>query len=345
MKKLYRARAPLRLGLAGGGTDVSPFSDIHGGYVINATIDLYAHAVLEPRADGIVSFSAEDMEEKAQFESMSVLPDQEPLRLHRGIYNRIVKDFNSGRPLSFNLTTFADAPAGSGLGTSSTIVVCIIQIMSEWLGLGMGEYDIAKYAYEIEREELGLSGGKQDQYAAAFGGFNFIEFGTQNRVLVNPLRVKDWVKNELEASTILYFTGRSRDSATIINEQVLSAASPSSQSLDAMFSLKKDAVGIKEAILRGDLQKYSEILGRSWEAKKRLATKISNPYLDSIYSGAISAGAISGKISGAGGGGFFMFYVPHERRKSVIRYLSQEDGEIIRFHFTQTGAQAWVSNP
>jgi D-glycero-alpha-D-manno-heptose-7-phosphate kinase len=219
-RKIIRARAPLRLGLAGGGTDVSPFSDEHGGCVLNATIDLYAQAILEPRDDGRVSFSAQDREEEVELTADADMPDAEPLRLHRGIYRRIVRQFNGGKPLSLKLTTFADAPAGSGLGTSSTMVVCILQAYSEWLQLGLGEYDIAHLAFEIERIELGLAGGKQDQYAAAFGGFNFIEFGAADRVLVNPLRVKDWVINELEASTILYYTGQSRESAHIIQEQI-----------------------------------------------------------------------------------------------------------------------------
>ncbi len=340
--KIIRSRAPLRLGLAGGGTDVSPFSDEHGGYVLNATIDLYAQAILEPRSDGQVLFAAEDREEHVQLPASVDLPDAEPLRLHRGIYRRIVRQFNGGEPLSLKLTTFADAPAGSGLGTSSTMVVCMLQAYSEWLQLGLGEYEIAHLAYEIEREDLGLAGGKQDQYAAAFGGFNFIEFGAAGKVLVNPLRVKDWVINELEASTVLYYTGQSRESAHIIQRQIDNTRAGDKSSVDAMLALKHDAVAMKEAILRGDLARYATILGRSWTAKKQMAQGISNAEIDAVYDATMAAGALAGKISGAGGGGFMMFFVPPERRMRVLRELRRFPGEVMNFHYTGVGAQGWA---
>ncbi len=342
MNQTYRARAPLRLGLAGGGTDVSPFSEEQGGFVLNATVDLYAQAILEPLDDGRIIFAAEDRGELVELEAMPILPDVDPLRLHRGIYNRIIRDFNIGKALSFRLTTFADAPAGSGLGTSSTVIVCIIQIFSEWLRLGLGEYEIARLAYEIERVDLGLAGGKQDQYAAAFGGFNFIEFGPGDRVLVNPLRIKDWVLNELEASTVLFYTGQSRESAKIIEQQIANAKVSRSDTISAMLELKQDAQAMKEAILIGDLKAYANILGRSWHAKKRLAVTVTNPTLDEIYERALTAGALAGKISGAGGGGFFMFYVPPRSRMAVIRELSKYQGEVVNFHFTNIGAQSWI---
>lgn len=339
--KTYRARAPLRLGLAGGGTDVSPFSDEHGGYVLNATIDLYAQAILEPRDDGRVVFAAEDRDEVVDVFAADGVPDDEPLRLHKGIYRRVVRQFNGGRPLSLKLSTYADAPAGSGLGTSSTMVVCILQAYSEWLQLGLGEYEIAHLAFEIERLELGLAGGKQDQYAAAFGGFNFIEFGAADKVLVNPLRVKDWVISELEASTVLYYTGQSRESAHIIQRQIDNTKAKRTTSVDAMLALKQDAIAMKEAILRGDLQRYAQVLGRSWTAKKQMAQGITNPEIDAVYDSAIAAGALAGKISGAGGGGFMMFFVPPERRMRVLRELARFPGQVMNFHFTPLGAQGW----
>lgn len=340
-RKIIRAHAPLRLGLAGGGTDVSPFSDEHGGCVLNATIDLYAHAILEPQDNGKVVFSAQDREETIELDSGQELPDGEILRLHRGIHRRIVRQFNAGRPLSLKLTTFADAPAGSGLGTSSTMVVCILQAYSEWLQLGLGEYEIAHLAYEIERIDLAMAGGKQDQYAAAFGGFNFIEFGAEDRVLVNPLRVKDWIINELEASIILYYTGQSRESANIIQQQIDNTKAGNIRSVEAMIALKQDAYAMKEAILRGDLQRYSDILGRSWVAKKKMAQGITNQAIDAVFDRAIAAGALSGKISGAGGGGFMMFFAPPERRMAVIRELKKHAGQIMNFHFVTRGAEAW----
>lgn len=343
--RTIRARAPLRLGLAGGGTDVSPFSDDHGGYVLNATIDLYAQAIIEPRNDGRIILLAEDREESAEFRNDDGMPDDEPLRLHKGIYRRVIRQFNGGRPLSLKLTTYADAPAGSGLGTSSTMVVCMLQAYSEWLQLGLGEYEIAHLAFEIERLELNLAGGKQDQYAAAFGGFNFIEFGAQDKVLVNPLRVKDWLIGELEASTVLYYTGQSRESAHIIQEQINNARSGEANSVEAMMVLKQEALAMKEAILRCDLPHYAQILGRSWTAKKKMAQGITNPQIDAVYDTAMAAGALAGKISGAGGGGFMMFFVPPERRMKVLRALAKCPGQVMNFHFTLEGARSWTLVP
>ncbi|WP_424193360.1 dehydrogenase [Ampullimonas aquatilis] len=343
MNEIIRSRAPLRLGLAGGGTDVSPFSDEHGGYVLNATIDLYAQVIIEPRFDGKVKFIASDRQESVELPASSVLADEEPLRLHRGIYSRIVRQFNGGRPLSLTLTSFADAPAGSGLGTSSTMVVSILQAYAEWLRLGLGEYEIARLAYEIERIDLSLAGGKQDQYAAAFGGFNFIEFNANDHVLVNPLRVKDWVLNELEASTVLYYTGQSRESAQIIQQQIDNTINKETKSIEAMFELKQEALAMKEAILRGDLIRYAEVLGRSWTAKKKMALGITNPQIDAVYESAIRAGALAGKISGAGGGGFMMFFVPPAKRMDLLRTLMDYPGKVMNFHFTQVGAQSWKS--
>lgn len=342
MPKIFRSRAPLRLGLAGGGTDVSPYSDVHGGCVLNATIDLYAQAIIEPRDDGQVCFRATDRQEEILLSAETTMPDADPLRLHRGIHRRMVQQFNDGRPLSCTLTTFADAPAGSGLGTSSTMVVAIIQAYAEWLNLGLGEYELARLAFEIEREDLKMSGGKQDQYAAAFGGFNFIEFGSEGRVLVNPLRIKEWVVNELEASTVLYYTGQSRESAAIIQKQIDNTQRADVRSIEAMHALKHDAVSMKEAILRGDLSGYANILGRSWVAKKQMAQGISNAMIDGVYDAAMGAGALSGKISGAGGGGFMMFFVPPGRRMQLIQRLTQFEGQVMNFHFTPVGAQSWT---
>lgn len=341
MREIIRARAPLRLGLAGGGTDVSPFSDEYGGHVLNATIDLYAQAILEPTNDGKIIFSAVDLNEIVVVDSSSVLTSCNNLKLHQGVYNRVVKQFNHGKPLSFRLTTYADAPAGSGLGTSSTMVVCILQAFAEWLHLGLGEYELAQLAYQIERHDLKLAGGKQDQYAAAFGGFNFIEFGPLDKVLVNPIRIKSSIVNELEASTILFYTGQSRESARIIEHQVATYKDVNSLSVKALFSMKDDAIFMKAALLKGDFDEYASILRNSWNAKKNLSATVSNLELDIIYDCAIKAGAKAGKLSGAGGGGFFMFYVLPEQRMEVIRELKKKSGEVINFHFDLTGTQSW----
>jgi len=215
---IYRSKAPLRIGLAGGGTDVSPYSDLYGGAILNATISLYAQASIEPLADDRIVLQANDRGETESFDMTEQLPINGHLDLLKGVYNAICKDYNSIRS-GFRLTTFVDAPAGSGLGTSSTLVVAIIGAFAEMLRLPLGEYDIAHYAYEIERKYLNLAGGKQDQYAATFGGVNFMEFYEGDKVIVNPLRIKEQYLFELENNLLLYYTATSRESARIIERQ------------------------------------------------------------------------------------------------------------------------------
>jgi D-glycero-alpha-D-manno-heptose-7-phosphate kinase len=246
------------------------------------------------------------------------------------------------KPFSFKMTTYSDAPAGSGLGSSSTMVVAVIKAFAEWLNLPLGEYDIAALACKIEREDLGLAGGKQDQYAATFGGFNFMEFYQDNRVIVNPLRLKRWIRNELEASLVLYYTGVSRESASIIKEQIEHTLRGDKKNLDSLHELKNQSVLMKEALLKGDFKGFSGSLLHSWDAKKNAAASISNKFIDELYQYALDNGAESAKISGAGGGGFMMIYCDPCRRIELIRALKEKQGMVLTPSFTEEGTQAWT---
>lgn len=338
---IIRSKAPLRLGLAGGGSDVSPYCDTFGGAVLNATIDMYASCTLEPLENGQIEFVAADRDE-----TFACAADAEPvfdglLDLHKGIHRRVVEQFRDGEPLAVRITTYSDAPAGSGLGSSSTLVVAILTAYAEYLHLPLGEYDIARLAFEIERHDVGLKGGRQDQYAATFGGVNFLEFFAEERVIVNPLRVKNWILNELEASTVLYYTGVSRESANIISQQIKNYRSNDENALSAMHQIKADASYMKEALLRGDIRRFAEFLARSWEAKRQVAEKISNPMIEDVLERARAAGAYAGKVSGAGGGGFIMFMVDPVHKIRLVRALSEMPGQIMHFHFVKQGVQAW----
>jgi len=337
---IFRSCSPLRLGLAGGGTDVSPYSDIYGGAVLNATISMYAYATIEPRNDGKIILNAIDRKERIELESVENLKLNGKLDLLKGVYNRIVKDFTKG-PLSFELYTYVDAPPGSGLGSSSTLVVAIIGAFAEWLQLPLGEYDIAHLAYEIERKDLGMAGGKQDQYAATFGGFNFMEFYDNDKVIVNPLRIKPEVINELQFNLLLYYTGTSRLSSKINESQVKNVKRKKEKSIEAMHKLKEQAILMKEAILKGKLDEIGEILDLGWQYKKQMAEGITNPVIDEIYETAKKAGATGGKISGAGGGGFMMFYCPKNTRYKVMEALQKFGGEFRKFQFTKHGLETW----
>jgi len=340
---LIRSRAPLRLGLAGGGTDVSPYCDEFGGAILNVTIDYYAYAALEPLSDGMVEFMSADLNEKASYPASPHLANDGTLDLFKAVYNHVVRNFNGGKPLSLRMSTRVDVPAGSGLGSSSTLVVAMLAAYVEWLSLPLGDYELAHTAFVIERLEAGLDGGKQDQYAAAFGGFNFMEFGKNGRVLVNPLRIKDWVSSELEASLLLFFTGKSRSSGDIIQEQSRNVRDRNEFALDAMHAIKEEAFRMKECLLRGDFPSLYNVLRSSWESKKRMASHIVKENIEGIYARALEAGAKCAKISGAGGGGFMMFLADpiYIDKVAAAVKAGQEDGLIYRCHFTGSGVKAW----
>lgn len=338
---IIRARASLRLGLAGGGTDVAPYCDIHGGYVLNATIDRYAYAVIKTVDEAVVRFIATDQQTEEVKSVSEPLLLNGKLDLHKAVYNHMILHFNAGKSISLELTTFCDAPVGSGLGSSSTLVVVMIRAFTELLNLPLGDYEIARLAFKIEREDCGLKGGRQDQYSATFGGFNFMEFYADERAVINSLRIKNWVICELEASLLLFYTGVSRESAKIIADQSNNVVSGLVGSVEAMHGIKNEALAMKECLLRGDFDGIVASMLRGWESKKRSAKSVSNLHIDEIYDAAINAGALAGKVSGAGGGGFMMFFVPPEKRMDVVRTLGRFSGQTSNCHFTKRGTEAW----
>lgn len=341
---IYRSKAPLRLGLAGGGTDVSPYSDIYNGAVLNATIDQYAYCTIEETFSDTIVLIASDLDLKKKYPSALSLPLDGHLDLHKGVYNRIIKDFGITKPLSFKITTYCDAPPGSGLGSSSTMVVAILKAFTEWLNLPLGDYDMAYLAYQIERIDLGLRGGKQDQYAATFGGFNFIEFYKDDRIIVNPLRIKRWIIDELEVSMVLFYTGESRSSDKIIKEQQKNTRDGNKLPIEATHQIKKNSYIMKDFLLKGDIVHFAKALGKEWENKKKMASSITNEKIEKIYDAAMKAGAYGGKVSGAGGGGFMFFTINPTKRVNLINALNQFNGRVINFHFSDNGCQGWKIN-
>lgn len=338
---IVRARAPLRLGLAGGGTDVSPYCDIYGGYVLNATIDRYAYAVIRVLDEPYIRFVASDRQTELSMSITEPLTMNGQLDLHKAVYNEIIQRYNGGKPIPLELNTFCDAPAGSGLGASSTLVVVMIRAFAELLNLPLDDYTIARLAFKIERVDCGLQGGRQDQYSATFGGFNFMEFYADERAVINPLRIKNWIICELEASLVLYYTGVSRESAMIIADQSSNVKVGDTDAVKAMHGMKHEALMMKECLLKGDFDGIVESMRQGWENKKRSARTVSTPHIEEIYNAAISAGALAGKVSGAGGGGFMMFFVPPDKRMDVIRRLNDYGGQVSNCHFTKYGTQAW----
>jgi D-glycero-alpha-D-manno-heptose-7-phosphate kinase len=338
---IFRSKAPLRIGLAGGGTDVSPYSDMYGGAILNATISLYAYATIETLEEPKIIIEAIDRGEQEIYDWNTALPVNGKLDLLKGVYNRIQRDYGI-KQQGIRLSTFVDAPAGSGLGTSSTLVVAIIGAFAEMLRLPLGEYDVAHYAYDIERVDLNFAGGKQDQYAATFGGVNFMEFFAGDRVIVNPLRIKPQYLFELENNLLLYYTSTSRESAEIIKKQSKNVSDKKEKPIEAMHHLKEQAIRMKEALLKGRLNEIGQILDFCFQQKRQMAEGISNDLMDKLYETARKAGATGGKISGAGGGGFMIFYCPGNTKYQVIKSFEAFNGVHRNYQFTENGLKSWT---
>jgi D-glycero-alpha-D-manno-heptose-7-phosphate kinase len=338
--KIVRGRAPLRVSFAGGGTDVSPYLDEHGGLVLSSTIDRYAYGSLEPRTDGQISIESVD------YGMVLDWPIDRPpaldgkLDLAKAAIAELV-DGSTDAAGGFDIFLHSNAPPGSGLGSSSTVMVVLIGLLNTHLKLGLQEYEIAQLALQLEREELGIAGGRQDQYAATFGGFNFIEF-ERDQTIVNPLRIKDECVHELEHNLLLAYTGITRDSDRIIDDQRGRYVGGEERALDGLHMQKTLAVEMKNTLLRSDLDSFGDLLGHAWEHKKKMSPLITNPFIDELYEEAMLHGAIGGKVTGAGGGGYILFYCDFRRRHQVAQRLVKMGAPVTDFAFEPRGVSTWV---
>jgi D-glycero-alpha-D-manno-heptose-7-phosphate kinase len=334
--RYFRARAPLRLSFCGGGTDVSPYPEEHGGMVLSATINQYAYASLRPRRDPRLTLASLDYDVVAKYDH----PRRVKFDGNLDLIKAVVRSFTMKR--GADLWVHSDAPPGSGLGSSSTLVVALIGVMSEWLHEPLSSYEVAELAFRIERVDMRLAGGRQDQYAASFGGFNFIEFH-RDSTLVNPLRIGSDVLAELEYRLLLCYMGQTRQSAHIIERQVESYKEGRTDTVDALHRLKDETLEMKKALLVGDVDAMGELLHEAWENKKRLDQGISNSHVDRLYQLARREGAIGGKMPGAGGGGYFLLLSRFDRKHRVAAVLEKHGGQVVPFQFERRGLTAWAS--
>ncbi len=339
MTKIIRARAPLRISFGGGGTDVPPYVDDCGGHVLNATINRYAYVTIVPNDGDTITLRSLDYGDEVSYHvDDDVPPFDYQMDLAKGAIRRLGID---RLKRGFELFTHTDCPPGSGLGASSTMMVALIGAFDRWLRLGLTRYEIARLAHEVERADLGIQGGRQDQYCAAFGGFNFMEFHGAD-VLVNPLRVPpEWV-SELEYGLVLAYTGKSRLSSDIIRDQIENYREQRADPVEAMNRTKALASEMKRVLLLGDFHGFGERLDEAWSVKKRMSDKISSPHIDALYDAARAAGALGGKISGAGGGGFMFFFTGFDRRHHVVEALQRHGAEVVHFGFTDRGMHTWI---
>lgn len=339
-KKIYRSKVPFRISFGGGGTDMPDYCKHHTGAVINTTIRLFTHTSLELRDDNKVTFKWVNKDEYEEHEFDSWLDCSYGLKLFKATHNHIFTKYQLD-PIGYDIVSYQDVPTGSGLGTSSTLIVSLIGVYMELFNLPLGEYDIAEMAIQIERVELAENGGKQDQYAAAFGGFNYMEF-KGNDVIVNPLRIRDKVQDELENNIVLYFTNFTRNSSDVLTEQVQKMKDKNKTSTLSLHALVEQAKLMKDCLIKGNIDDLGEILDYGFQQKKMLAKGISTPEIELLYETALKAGATGGKISGAGGGGFMFFYCPNNTKYDVIKALDKlKMGYHQPFTWNKLGLRTW----
>lgn len=338
-----RSRVSLRLGLGGGATDLASYSDVYGGAVLNATIDRYAYAHLKIENSSNIVFRADDLGKEEILPLSLEFDINDGLSLHRAVYRHMMIEYNGGRSVPVTITTTIDVPAGSGLGASSALTVALIEAFVHAMQLPLGPYEVARLAFDIERTQLGMAGGMQDQYAAAFGGFNFIEFlAAKGGVIVNPLRLRQDYLNEFESSLVICFSGQSRQSADIIHQQLGALARLDEKALQALHEIKKQAQVMKTQLLSGNIKGMAEVIRQSWISKKATASSITTSVVDDLLDVALASGAWAGKVSGAGGGGFIMLLCAPETRFGLIRALNNAGGEASGVKITFDGPQSWT---
>jgi D-glycero-alpha-D-manno-heptose-7-phosphate kinase len=333
---IIRAKVPLRISFAGGGTDVPPFPQLEGGCVLNATINRYAYGTLRPRHSNEICIDSIDF-------GVSLKCGVEENFTYDGkldLVKAAILNLGGNHSEGFDLFLHSDAPPGSGLGSSSAMMVALVGLLKDFKSLTLSDYEIADLAYHIERKELGIEGGLQDQYAATFGGFNYIEF-LSDKVVVNPLKISREVINELQYNLVLCYTGQSRLSAGIIQDQVKRYEQREEETLQALRGLKRLTVEMKNALLRRNLDDFGALLHEEWQHKKKMSSKISNPELDALYDTARRHGALGGKISGAGGGGYMLFYCQFDRRQKLREKLTELGCTVTDTAFELAGLQVW----
>lgn len=331
---IIRSKAPLRISFGGGGTDVAPFCENQGGVIIGSTINKYAYCSILPREDDEITVHSLDFDMTLKYNTKENFVYDGKLDLVKAA----LKAMNVKQGAEVYL--HCDAPPGSGLGTSSTVMVALLSAIAKWQKIDIDAYAMADLAYGVERIDLGISGGYQDQYATTFGGFNFMEFHGRNKVVVNPLRINKDIIHELQYNLLLCYTGKVHVSANIIDDQIKNIEKK--DPFNAMCEVKALAHAMKDELLKGNLNAFGKLLDYSWNSKKRMSTKISNKDIDELYDRAKSEGAIGGKLLGAGGGGFLLIYCPFNARHKVAKGLKEMGGQIMDWNFELRGVQSWV---
>jgi len=338
---IIRSKAPFRLDLGGGGTDVAPYSEQRGGIVFNTTIDQYAYVTVVPREDGEFTVESQDYNVIARFRGEEDLAYDGNLDLVKATIKTMLER-DALIKMGCEIFIHSDVPAGSGLGSSSTVCVALVGALAEYYRIPYTSYEIAYLAYHIEREDLGIKGGYQDQFAAVFGGFNLMEFGKNGSVIVNPLRIKQDILNELHYHLVLAYSGKSRLSDRILDKQINRYVASPKEIGQIYDNLRDYARQMKDAVITGNLDEFAALITKAFQEKKKAVEGLTTDLVDKIYDTAMEHGAIGGRIMGAGGGGHLLFYVDYKRKREVINALTDIGAEVKNFQFEQNGLQTWI---
>jgi D-glycero-alpha-D-manno-heptose-7-phosphate kinase len=334
---IIRSKAPLRISFGGGGTDVSPYAEEKVGNTLSATIDKYAYCTLTLRDDNLIKVHSLDYDIVASYQASEDLTFDGRLDLVKSAL-RVIQ-VNNG----LNIFTHSDMPPGSGLGSSSALTVALVGALTHYMKIPLDDYDIAELAFRIERQEMGIKGGKQDQYASAFGFFNFTEY-YGDRVIVNPLRINEDIVNELQYRLLLCFTGKTRLSAGIIDDQITRYIQGNEDTIKGLDESKNLAIAMKNALLLKKIDEFGQLLHEAWLAKRKFTPKITNDHIDEMYEVARKNGAVGGKLLGAGGGGYLLLFCQFDKRHLVSESLEKIGGKIVGFSFEYGGLKTWETD-
>jgi len=333
-------RSPVRISFGGGGTDLPSYYETFGGAVLSAAINKYFYTVLEKRGDGkiqIISADLRTVETWQDIARMEVRGNALEIPL------AVLKEY--GCNVSVNLFLASEIPPGTGLGSSASVCVNLTKLLSTYCHISLSKHEIAERAFHITRNVLGRPVGKQDEYASAFGGLNFISFHQDGRTNVEPLNLEPELVRELQSSLLLFFTGASHHSWTILEEQEESTRKSGSGTVEYLHEIRKLAEPMKVALFSGELRKFGLLLHESWEIKKRLSSRISNDHINEMYKSALRNGALGGKITGAGGGGFLLLFCQQEHQQNVREALVTMGAREMGFEFDFQGAQVVADDP
>jgi D-glycero-alpha-D-manno-heptose-7-phosphate kinase len=333
-------RSPVRISFAGGGTDLPAYYEQFGGAVLSAAINKYFYTILGQRTDGRVQVISSDLR---VFETWQDIAAMKLRGSGLEIPLAVLKDLACN--VSVDLFLASEIPPGTGLGSSASVCVGILNTLTTYLDRPLSPYDLADRAFHITRDGLGRRVGRQDEYACAFGGLNFITFERDGSTLVQPMKTERSLMRDLQSNLMLFFTGSARNSGTILEEQEESTRVRNGATVEALHEVRDLANRMRLALEGGDIGAFGALLDESWQAKKRVSAKISNPRIDHLYETARRHGAAGGKITGAGGGGFLLLYCEPDRQAVVRGALVAEGVQEMTFAFESQGAQVIVNDP